>query len=219
MAGIQDRVIYEDDFLGHGALSATQSDSAWLITDTSSSGSPSYTKGGINGLATIQLAATAEVENVCLSFGDDLSFDIDLCDHIEIGLAVGQAANDSTTTISWGLASARDDDPSAIVAHALFRCAGSNAILLDSDDGTTDKSSVASGASAGVAQQKYLISFAAGKSDVRFFVGGERVAAATKFDMSAYSAGLQPFIQIQKTSDTNTDSVVVDYVRVESRRA
>jgi hypothetical protein len=30
---------------------------------------------------------------------------------------------------------------------------------------------------------------------------------------------LQPYVQIQKTSDANTDSVVVDYVYVISKRA
>ena len=219
MAGIQDRVIYHDDFLGHGELSTSQSDSAWIIDDTSAAGSPTYTRGGQNGLATLQLASTSEVENVCLSMGDDLNFDIDLIDHIEIGLAVGQAANDAATSIAWGLGSARAYDPNAIAYHALFRCIGSNAIVLETDDGVLDTDDVATGTSAGVAQQKYVISFANGKSDVRFFVGGERVAAATTFDMSNYSGLLQPLFQIQKTADTNTDSVVIDYVKIESRRA
>lgn len=219
MAGIQDRVTYHDDFLGHGELSTSQSHEAWLIADTSSAGTPTYVRGGVNGLATLTMAANAEIENVCLYHGDDLNFDIDLIDHIEIGLAVGQAALDSTTSVCWGLGTARADDPNAIAQHALFRCIGSNAIVCETDDGVLDTDDVATGTSAGVAQQKYVISFANGKSDVRFFVGGERVAPATTFNMSNYAGAFQPLFQVQKTSDTNTDSVVIDYVRIESRRA
>jgi hypothetical protein len=64
-----------------------------------------------------------------------------------------------------------------------------------------------------------VIDFTGGKSDVKFYIDGARVAASTTFDMSGYSAGLQPYVQIQKTSDANTDSVVVDYVYVISKRA
>ncbi len=219
MAGIQDRIEYRDDFLGSGLLSATPSHDSWLIADTSAAGAPTFTRGGVNGLATLTLEATSEVQNVCLYMADNLNFDIDLVDHIEIGLAVGQAANDSATQIAWGLASARNDAIDSITEAALFRCVGSNAIVVETDDGTVNKDDVATGTSAGVAQQKYVISFANGKSDVRFFVGGEAVARDTTFDMSNYSGAMQPFFQIQKTADTNADAVVIDYVKVESRRA
>ena len=63
-----------------------------------------------------------------------------------------------------------------------------------------------------------MIDFTGGKSNVKFYVDGERVAAATTFDMSGYAAGLQPIIQLQKAANTNVDSVVIDYVRIESKR-
>lgn len=219
MAGIQDRIEFRDDFLGAGLLSATPSHDSWLIADTSAAGAPTFTRGGVNGLATLTLESTAEVQNVCLYMADNLNFDIDLIDHIEVSLAVGQAANDSATQIAWGLASARNDAIDSIADAALFRCVGDNLIVVETDDGTVNNDDVATGTSAGVAQQKYVISFANGKSDVRFFVGGEAVSRDTTFDMSNYSGAMQPYFQIQKTSDTNTDAVVVDYVKVVSRRA
>jgi hypothetical protein len=214
----QDMVSYHDDFLGHGLLSSTQSHDAWLIADTSAAGTPVFSRGGVNGLATIGFDSQNEVQNVCLYHGDDLGFDIDLVDQIEIGLFLGQATVDSATSIAWGLASARNDDPDALAAAALFRCIGSTAIVCESDDGTTNKDDVATGKTLGQTLTKFVISFAAGKSNVKFYAGADRVAASTTFDMSAYSAGLQPFFQIQKTADTNTDSVKVDYVKIVSKR-
>jgi len=54
---------------------------------------------------------------------------------------------------------------------------------------------------------------------VKFYVDGVRVAASTTFDMSGYTAGLQPYVQIQKTADANTDSVTIDYVKIEGKRS
>lgn len=218
MAGIQDFIEYCDDFLGHGELPASQSDSDWLIDDTSSSGTPTYVKGGIGGEAVLTLASTSEVENVCLHHGDDLNFDIDNLLSVEMRVKT-VAALDSATTIVVGMGSARADDPDAVAANAFFKLAGSNAIVVETDDGTNDNDDVATGQSLVATYRKLVISFAAGTSDVRFFVDGARVAASTTFDMSGYTAGLQPIFQIQKTADTNTDSLSIDYIKVTSRRS
>lgn len=218
MAGIQDFIEYCDDFLGHGELPASQSDSDWLIDDTSSSGTPTYVKGGIGGEAVLTLASTSEVENVCLHHGDDLNFDIDNLLSVEMRVKT-VAALDPATTIVVGMGSARADDPDAVAANAFFKLAGSNAIVVETDDGTNDNDDVATGQSLVATYRKLVISFAAGTSDVRFFVDGARVAASTTFDMSGYTAGLQPIFQIQKTADTNTDSLSIDYIKVTSRRS
>lgn len=214
----QDMVSYHDDFLGHGLLSSTQSHDAWLIADTSAAGTPVFSRGGVNGLATIGFDSQNEVQNVCLYHGDDLGFDIDLVDQIEIGLFLGQSTVDSATSIAFGLASARNDDPDSIAAAALFRCIGSTAIVLESDDGTNNNDDVATGKTLGQTLTKFVITFAAGKSNVKFYIGADRVAASTTFNMSAYSGAFQPFFQIQKTADTNTDSIKVDYVKIVSKR-
>ena len=41
-----------------------------------------------------------------------------------------------------------------------------------------------------------------------------RLAPSTTIKMSTYGGGLQPFFQLQKTSDANTDALQIDYVRV-----
>ena len=223
MAGIQDFVTFEDDFLGARTLTAAGSEGqVWEITDTSSAGTPTYTIGGVNGLATLAMDTQAEVQNVCMAFEDDLNFDIDLIDHIEMGVLMGQAAVDATTSVAFGLASARNDAIDSIAEQASFRVIGSGsttAVVVETDDGTNNNDDVATGTTLINVQKKFVISFANGKSDVRFYINGARVAASTTFDMSNYAAGLQPYFQIQKTSDANANAVVVDYVRVVSKRA
>ena len=218
MAGLQDFQNWCDDFNGVSATFPTSADPAtpWLVDDTSAAGTPTYTTGGSEAVLT--LASTSEVENVCLHFGDTLDFDIDLIQRAEFRVKT-VASLDSATTIVFGLGSARNDDPDAIAEAALFKLAGSNSVVVESDDGTNNNDDVATGKSLVAAYQVFKIDFTGGKSNVKFYINGERVAASTTFDMSNYSAGLQPIIQIQKTADTNTDSVTVDYVEVVARRA
>jgi hypothetical protein len=218
MAGIQDFQHWHDDFNGTVATLPTSADpaTAWLVDDTSSAGTPTYTTGTSEAILT--LASTAEVENVCLHFGDALDFDIDLIQSIEFRAKV-TATLDSATTIVMGLGSARNDDPDAIVANAFFKLAGSNAVVCESDDGTTDNDDKATGVSLSSTYKRFLIDFTGGKSNVKFYIDGARVASSTTFDMSGYSAGLQPIFQIQKTSDTNTDALTLDYVSVTCKRA
>ena len=118
MAGLQDFQEWCDDFNGAVATLPTSADPAtpWLVDDTSSSGSPTYTKG--TSVATLTLASTNEVENVCLHFGDSLDFDIDDLLHIELRVKMGQAALDSASSVAFGLASARNDAIDSIAAAA-----------------------------------------------------------------------------------------------------
>lgn len=222
MAGTQDFQEWCDDFNGTAATFPTSADPAtpWLIDDTSSSGTPTYTTG--TSVATLAFSSTSEVQNVCLHFGDSLDFDIDDLLHIEFRVKMGQAAADAATQLAFGLASARNDAIDSIAQAALFRVVGADsttAVVLESDDGTNDNDDVATGKTLINAYKRFVIDFSGGKSDVKFYIDGERVASSTTFDMSNYAAGLQPIVQLQKTADTNTDSVVVDYVKVLARRS
>jgi hypothetical protein len=218
MAGIQDFQEFCDDFNGTVATLPASADPAtpWLVDDTSSSGTPTYTTG--TSEAVLTLASTTEVENVCLHFGDSLDFDIDLLQRVEMRVKT-VATLDSATSVAFGMASARNDAIDSIASHASFRLIGSNSVVVESDDSVTDKDDISTGASLVATYKRFVIDFTGGKSDVKFYIDGARVAASTTFDMSGYSAGLQPYVQIQKTSDANTDSVVVDYVYVISKRA
>ena len=219
MSGTQDFVKFCEDFLGSQSLTASPAGSdIWDIADTSSAGTPTYTVGGTNGEATLAFDSQAEVQNVCLYMSDRLNFDIDLIQSIEMRVKT-VATLDSATSLAFGLASARADAIDSIAAHASFRLIGDNTLVVETDDAVTDNDDVATGQTLVATYKKFVIDFTGGKSDVKFYVDGKRVAASTTFDMSGYSSGLQPYVQIQKTSDANTDSVTVDYVYIVSKRA
>lgn len=220
MAGIQDFLEFCEDFVGPQTLTASPAGSdLWDIADTSTSGTPTYTVGGINGEATLAFDNESEIQNVCLFMSDVLNFDIDTVQRIELRVKQGQATIDSASSLAFGLASARNDAIDSIAAHASFRLIGSNAVVVETDDGTNDNDDVATGQSLTNAYKRFVIDFTGGKSDVKFYIDGNRVASATTFDMSNYSAGFQPYVQLQKTADTNTDSVVIDYIKIVSKRA
>ena len=192
MAGVQDFVEFVEDFIGPQTLTASPTGSdRWDIADTSAAGTPTYTVGGINGEATLAFDAQAEVQNVCLFQSDVLNFDIDKLLRIELRVKT-TATLDTTTSLAFGLASARNDAIDSITAHASFRLIGANTLTV--------------------------IDFSGGTANVKFYVDGVRVGSSTTFDMSGYTAGLQPYVQIQKTSDTNVDSVTIDYIKIDSRR-
>ncbi len=224
MSGIQDFVEFCEDFTGPQTLTASPAGSdKWDIADTSSAGTPTYTVGGINGEATLAFDSQAEVQNVCLFQSDVLNYDIDLLQRIEFRVKVTAAVGgtlDSATSVAIGLASARNDAIDSITAHASIRAIGSNAIVVETDDGTTDKDDIATGVSfVSGTYKKCVIDFTGGTEDVKFYIDGVRVAASTTFDMSAYTSGLQPYCQLQKTADANVDSVSIDYIKIVSKRA
>jgi hypothetical protein len=217
MAGIQDFQEFYDDFNGTVATLPASADpaTAWLIDDVSSAGAPTYTKG--TSEAVLTMAADVEAEVIALHFGDALDFDVDSIIRMEFR-AKTVAALDSTTTIVMGLGSARSDTTDNVTANAWFKLVGSNAVVCESDDGTTDNDDKSSGVSLVATYRKFVIDFSGGKTDIKFYIDGVRVAASTTFTLSGYTAGLQPIFQIQKSSDSNTDSLTIDYVKIVSRR-
>lgn len=233
--GIQNKWSFTDDFFGAGTFLATPAGNGgqWDITDTSSAGSPTYAyvDGSSSGEVAIDLASTSEVENVCLSFGDLLQFDIDKIEGIEFRVKMNQAALDAASQVAIGLTGDRNDAIDSVAQAALFRVIGADsttAVVVESDDGTNDNNDVATGQTLINAYKRLRIKFTgspgkAGKADVMFFMddangGMKRVASSTTFDMSNYAGSLQPFVQIQKTADTNTDGLTLDYVKVWGNR-
>lgn len=220
MSGLQDFENFEWDFRGTVATFPTSADPAtpWLVADTSAAGAPTYTTG--TSVATLKLAATSEVENVCLYFGDALGIDIDDVQGIEMRVRL-DAVLTTGTELVFGLGSARNDTTDSVVANAWFKMVGATSttlVTVETDDGTRDNDDAATGVTLGTSFKKFYIDFSGGKSNVKFYIDGVRVASATTFDMSAYTAGLQPILQIQKAANTNVNGVIVDYIDVTAKR-
>lgn len=221
------------DFRGHHLIPAAASNAGGPFSkaDTSENGAP--TMLGLNGGGLrMLLSSTSEIQNLCLYMGDVLPFDIDEIISVEF-IARTVATMDSATSIAFGLCSARADDLDALTAHASFRCIGSNVVVVETDDGTTDKDDIATGLTLGATWKRFRMDFASRnttveppsvslgrKSNIEFYGANDngslrRVASGTRFDMSAYTAGLQLYAQIQKTADTNTDNLDILEMSVE----
>lgn len=214
-----------DDFFGAGTFVTSAGLDPWVITDTSSGGTPTYTRvdlgestvSGALGSASLTLEATEEVQNVCLSFGDVLCFDIDKLRGFECRVKLGQASVDSATQVAFGLTGDRNDAIDSIAIATIFRVVGGDsttAVVAENDDGTNTNDDVATGTTLINAWKTFRLEFPQGNASVIYKIDGARVASGTTFDMSAHHGGVQPFFQIQKSSDTNADSLQIDYVHL-----
>lgn len=221
MAGMADFEKFYDDFNGAVATFPTSADpaTAWLVDDVSATGTPTYTKGTSEATLTLN-NDNAEVI-VALHFNDALDFDIDDIQRVSMRVKIGASTFTSGSILCFGVGSARNDTADSVVANAWFRMQGANSTTLvyaETDDGTRDVDDISTGVTLGTTYKDFVIDFTGGKSNVKFYIDGQRVCASQTFDMSAYSAGLQPIIQIQKAANTNADSVVIDYVEIVAKR-
>ena len=213
-------------FRGHQAFPLTASGvgTPWVKADTSAAGTPTMVGLNSGGLRMQLDSGQTEVENLCLYFGDKLSFDID--DIIRFwAIVAGPAAVDAATTIMVGMASARNDALASLSACALFYVTGSNAILARVTDGTNTQTAIGTGLTLGTSWKRVEANLAernvtvdppglstGRKSNIGLYGSNangslRRVASGKQVNMSAYTAGLQPYLQIQKTSAANGDNL------------
>lgn len=214
--------IFEDDFDGAVADIPTTADPAtpWMAVKTAAAGSPVLTKG--TSVLTATLAATSEVEVLNPYFGDALQFDIDDVQRIEFLMRTNGTAFTSGSILCFGLASARNSTADNVAANAWFRMEGASSTTLvyaETDDGVRDVDDISTGVTLTNSFKEFVIDFTGGKSNVKFYIDGQRVCSTQTFDMSGYSAGLQPYIQLQKAANTNVNGIVCDYVKVIAKRA
>jgi hypothetical protein len=193
---------------------------------------PPTVLGVSGGGVALALTATNEAQNVCLSYGDVLSIPAArLCwAEFFVKLTASLAAD---VIASWGLATARADDPTAISAFALFQCNGDNNLDIDTDDNVIDNGAKATGLTiAATRWQKTVINFVEGYttisppsqslgslSNVLFRADDARGKLKTlvenfRFDMSGLAAlNLQPYAQIQKTAGTSVGTLTIERIR------
>jgi hypothetical protein len=121
---------------------------------------------------------------------------------------------DAVSNLALGVGSAHNTTLDSVATNAWFRVIGATsttAVVVETDDATTDNDDKATGVTLSTVYKKFLIDFTQGLANVRFFVDGERVAAGTKFDMSSLTAGLnvQPYCSWGKASGTGLGSLTI----------
>jgi hypothetical protein len=202
-----------DNFNRAQTFTTTPGMNGWTIKDTSSAGTPTYlciTED--EGAAALTFDSQSEAQVVTLYQNDVLMYDVRHIHHVWWIAKV--AAFSAVSTAVFGVASAQSDTADSVATNAWFRMQGSasqTAVVVETDDATTDNDDKATGVTLSSTYKKFLIDFTAGIQDVRFFIDGSRVAQATTFDMSALSSGLnvQPFVQWQKASGTTVDAITL----------
>lgn len=167
-----------------------------------------------NGLMKLALTSTSESQSALLYMGDQLPFDIDLLQRVEIFAKLSTASLHPAISVGFGLCSAHSADLDDIADVAMFRLMGDNDVLCETDDGVNDLSKD-SGQVLSTTVKRFVIDFASGiqtlvpgpssggKGAVLFAVDDARgnlqaVARSQRFNMENYSSGLQLFAQIQK---------------------
>jgi hypothetical protein len=221
MAGIQDFQSYVDDFEGTAVTFPESANigTPWMV-DKTGAAPPTFVRNA--GNAILSLTADNQAQIIGLHHNDALTFDIDDIQTVSMRVKIGAATFTSGSILVFGVASARNDTADSVGEHAWFRMEGANSttvVYVESDDAVRDNNDISTGVTLGTTYKHFVIDFTGGKSDVKFYIDGVRVAAATTFDLSNYAGGLQPLIQLQKAANTNADVCTVDYVKIEARRS
>lgn len=218
MAGVR---TFIDNFDRAQSFTTTPGMNGWTIKDTSSAGTPTYlcaTEDG--GKAALTLAATSEAEIVTLYQNDVLIYDLAQLQHLWWIAKV--SGIDSVTQLAMGVANAQNDTLDSVGVSGWFRIDGTaslSALVVETDDGTTDDDDNATGFTLGSTYKKLLVDFTGGLSAVRFYVDGSPVPGS--FSLANVTAGqnVQPFVQLQKASGTGTPNVDIAQFGVQYRWA
>jgi hypothetical protein len=220
---------WRDDFIGQRVYSPTAGSNVghnWIITDTSAAGTPTYAPVTADRGVKIDFDSQNEVQNVCLSHNDKLMFRLTDILEFRFRAKMNQAAVNAATTWTAGLTSARNDNADSPTVNAQFKIDGSASttlVVVETDDNVNDNDDKATGKTLINAEKEFVISFANGLRDVRFFIDGEPVAVGGgasandgRFDMSNVSAtqAVQPNFQQSKTASANTDGFTIRSVEI-----
>ena len=187
------------------------------------------------GLMNLALDATNEAQNLCLYWGDELGLLIDKLISVDIWAKM-TASVPASVTASFGLASARNDAPTSITQRLLWQLAGDNNVKALAADGTNTLSAIAVGHQLSTTIRRFQFDFGSGvltqsapalskggKASVRLAMGNAQgllrpVLPNTLINLSAYSGGLQPFFQIQKTAGTAVGTLSIERLRIGYRQ-
>lgn len=203
--------IFIDNFNRAQSVTTTPGFNGWTAVLTGTTPTAAcITEDG--GAMTLSVVDTNEAELAVLYTGDVLPYDVRMINDV---WWVAKVANvDAVTSLVMGVASAHNTTLDNVATNAWFRIVGAtdtDAVVVETDDATTDNDDVATAVNLTDTYRKFLIDFTQGLDNVRFFIDGERVASGTTFDMSALGAGLnvQPYVSLGKASGEGTASVTL----------
>lgn len=208
-------VVFYDDYLGSGI------DARWTAIDTSTSGdtTPLLAADVANGVARFPLDSTSEAQQSGHSWGNQRSLALDHQIIIEYRAALSVLPTLLSEAV-WGLAGDTNAVFDTIAQGIWFKADGGGAIVVETDDGTTDNNDVATGVTLTAGEYAVFRIDCTDATDIKFYIDGNRVASGTTFSANATpTLALQPYAAIGKASGAGLGVLDVDYVRVWSQRA
>lgn len=216
-------VWFKDDFcratLGKEAAG---DDMPWNTTETALNTAIAITDDISGGVVPFIIDNDNNAEVATLDFGNVRMLDCNDGLNIEfrVNLATSIAAAGGTAV--WGIAGDYNAVPDTVSEGAWFRLdTGSDALKVETDDTTNDNDDVATGVTM-VNGTYYVCRIDCTTiTDVKFYVDGVRVAAATTFDMSnltAAEARMQPYFSVVKTANVGVARLDLDLVSFWSGR-
>jgi hypothetical protein len=206
-------VVFVDDFLN--ALSF----GIWTQRDTGGA-TENVSTSAANGVATLALAVTNEVELAGIDFNDNRPFVLNQALVIECRFRFTVLPTGAVVAVV-GLAGNHNAAVDAIAESIWFRADGSGVITVETDDTVHETTKVATGVT--VLANQWIIGRieCENPAAVRFYLDGVRVAAATTFRMDQVAAlALQPVARIGKEAAAATvGTMQIDYVKLWQKRS
>lgn len=218
-------IMYRNDFLGQGSLVIPAAGSAengvdWVKKIVGAA--PPTVAGvanGAGGQVACTLTATSEKQDAALYFGDQLNFDVTKGLIFEARVKLTVLPSAAGVQAVWGLSSAWIDGPDNASDYLEFGATANGAVLMRSQDGTT-QASIASGTTVLATDFHIYRIDATDVADIKYFIDGARVSgnAAIGFAATGASAVLQPYFSAYKPSGTGVGTLALDYVKVFASR-
>lgn len=209
---------FEDHFFGADAVipaSGSEESGCKWSKKIVGAAPPTVAKVADAGGGVVQCALTSDsqAQTAALEMGDMRNFDVSKGLIWEARVKVSVLPTLVAEAV-WGLIGDYAA-PDSVTYSAFFTADGSGEIFCEVDDNATD-SSATSGVTATTAQWKvYRMDFTS-VTDVKFYIDGSEVAAATTFPYAATGANaiLQPWFGMYKASGAGLGIIQVDYVRI-----
>jgi len=191
------------------------------------------------GQLELVLAATNEAETLRVDLGDNLAFPVNDVQEVRIRakLERGEGAAGDNVSAALGIAGAGAADPADLSGCLLFEIATDDAVTIRANDGTVsgvDTSGIETDVEAGDDWRTYVFDLRnglvrrelreggdiAGKGAVLAKVSNDvgllrPVAEGSVIDLTDWAdVGVQPYVQIAKTSSTDTGTLTVDWIEI-----
>lgn len=220
-------VTFYDDFMGVVGGDARAGGNWWNVVEVNLNTAIDQIADQPAGILGLLIDGDNNAEDAVLYWGDQRGVNLYQHANIEMGLAfhvipTGGAPATGVTAV-FGLAHDHNLDKDTIATSVWFRLQGSADLLCESDDttGAHENDDVDTGIDLILDQYHVFRIDCFDMTDVRFFVDGHRVCAATTFDMSnctADEATMQPYFSLDKAANVEVGEMYPDYVRIWTAR-